>query len=728
MSKKKKQQKPDSSKDLRGRLLAWFKEHPGKSHAEMQIARKFSASFGRNDIIRTLYSMVAQGLLTLNDTNKFRLKEAYIPKAEHGQEYQGKLDMIKGGNAYVVLDGDGKDIYVQSRNLHRALDGDTVKVVITGKGRGRPEGVITEILERHRTTFIGIVDKKKHCFVKLDNQNIGVDFYIPDEEIGWAEDGDKVVVEMTHWPKSARNPYARITEVLGKAGNNDIEMKSLLVENGFFLHFSQEALEEAEALSNKISEDEIAKRKDFRTVTTFTIDPLDAKDFDDAISIRKLDNGHWEIGVHIADVSHYVPEGSALDRDAMKRATSVYLVDRVAPMFPEQLSNIVCSLRPKEEKCCFAAVFEMDEEARVIQRWFGRTVIYSDKRFVYEEAQEVIEGIAEGPFRAELLQLNGLAKKLRAQRFKEGSVNFDTREVRFKLDSDGKPIGVFVKERKDAHLLVEDFMLLANKHVAQFVGQEKNPSGKLPFVYRVHDQPDENKLMDFSLFAARFGYRLNLDNPKVIAKELNRMMEQLQGKPEQNLLEQLAIRTMAKAIYTTNNIGHYGLGFSYYTHFTSPIRRYPDVMVHRLLQRVLSNQSLPKADEIEQQCKHSSDRERAAMEAERASVKYKMIEFMEDRTGHVFRGVVSGIKSWGVYVELPEYNTEGMIRLDSFDDDKYVVDERRMEIRGIFSNKKYQMGDFIFVRLSGVDKIKKTIDFELASASDYERFQQGMEA
>jgi ribonuclease R len=724
MSKNKKQHQPDSSKDLRGRLLSWFKENPGKSHSDVQVARKFSAHFGRNDIIRTLYSMVAQGLLTLNDTNKFKLKEAYVPKAEFGQEYTGKVDMTKGGNAYVILEGDGKDVYVQSRHLHRAMDGDVVKVTVVQKGRGRPEGIVTEIVERHRTTFIGVVDKKKHCFVKPDNQNINVDFFIPDEEIGSANDGDKVVVEMTHWPKSGRNPFGKITEVLGKAGNNDIEMKSLLVENGFFLHFSKEALEEAEALSDKISDEEIARRRDFRKVTTFTIDPLDAKDFDDAISIQKLENGHWEIGVHIADVSHYVPEGSALDKDAIKRATSVYLVDRVAPMFPEQLSNIVCSLRPQEEKCCYSAVFEMDEEGYVHQRWFGRTVIFSDKRFVYEEAQEVIEGQQEGPFRDELLVLNGIAKKLRAQRFKEGSVNFDTKEVRFKLDELGRPIGVFVKERKDAHLLVEDFMLLANKNVAQFVGQEKNPAGKTPFVYRIHDKPDENKLMDFSLFAARFGYRLQLDNPKVIAKELNKMMEQLQGKPEQNLLEQLAIRTMAKAVYTTNNIGHYGLGFTFYTHFTSPIRRYPDVMVHRLLDRVLKNQPLPKVEEIEQKCKISSERERAAMDAERASVKYKMIEFMEDRTGQVFRGVVSGIKSWGVYVELPEFNTEGMIRLDSFDDDKYVVDERRMEIRGIFSNKRFQMGDFIYVRLTGVDKEKKTIDFGLASAAEFEAAQE----
>ena len=720
MSKKKKEHETQGNDNLKSLLLNYLRDHGNKSVADRQIARKFSDKYGKGEVLKNLYSMVAQGLVSIVDGNKFKLKEVYRPKIEHGQDFEGKVDMTKGGSAYVILEGEGKDIYIAQKNINRALNGDLVKVVIVNKGRGRPEGVITEIVERNRTTFIGVVDKKKHCFVRPDNQQLNVDFYIPEGKDHGANDGDKVVVEMKDWPKFSRNPYAEITEVLGKAGNNDIEMKSLLVENGFFLHFSKETMEEANALSTKISEKEIAKRRDFRKVTTFTIDPLDAKDFDDAISIQALENGHWEIGVHIADVSHYVPEGSAMDKDALKRATSVYLVDRVAPMFPEQLSNIVCSLRPHEEKCCFSAVFEMDKEGMVFNRWFGRTVIFSDKRFVYEEAQDVMDGKTEGPFRDELLVLNGIAHKLRAKRFREGSVNFDSKEVRFQLDENGKPVGVYVKERKDAHLLVEDFMLLANKHVAQFAGQEKNATGKIPFVYRIHDKPDENKLMDFALFASRFGYNLQFDNPKVIARELNKLMLDLEGKPEQTLLQQLAIRTMAKAIYTINNIGHYGLGFEFYTHFTSPIRRYPDVMVHRLLQKVLLNEPMPKADDLEVRCKISSEREKAAMEAERASVKYKMIEFMEDRIGEVFRGVVSGVKSWGVYVELPEFNTEGMIRLDSFLDDKYVVDERKMQIRGIFSDKKYQMGDFIYVRLAQVDKLKKTIDFDLASKAEFE--------
>ncbi len=721
MSKKKSNK--NSSKDIRSSILSYMKGlEGGKAIAESQISRKLSAYFTKNEIIRTLYALTAEGALSVSGGNKFKLKGGAVSKGhktlEVGEEITGTVDMTKNGSAYIIPDSGGKDVYVIAKNLNRAFNRDKVKVAINSS-RNKPEGVVTEIIERNRTIFIGKVDKRKHCFVRLDDPTIPVDFFIPDERAKDANHGDKVVVELTDWPLNVRNPFGKITEVLGKAGHNDVEMKSLLIENGFYLHFSKEALKEAEALKMKIPKSEIAKRRDFREITTFTIDPLDAKDFDDAISIRPLEDGKWEIGVHIADVSHYVQEGSAMDRDAYKRATSVYLVDRVAPMFPEQLSNIVCSLRPEEEKCCFSAVFEMDENANVLSRWFGRTVIYSDKRFVYEEAQEILEG-KEGPFAEELKKLNQLAYKLRDKRFHEGSVNFDSQEVRFQLDEKGKPVGVYVKERKDAHMLVEDFMLLANKHVAQYIGQEMNASGKTPFVYRIHDAPDEDKLKDFALFAARFGYRMNFDNPKKVAKELNRLMLEIEGHPEQTLLQQLAIRCMAKAVYTTDNIGHYGLGFEYYTHFTSPIRRYPDVMVHRLLQLVLDGQPLPKAADLEAKSKHCSERERAAMEAERDSVKYKMIEFMEDRIGEVFRGVVSGVKTWGVYVELPGWNTEGMIRLENFSDDKYVVDEKNMMIRGIFSDKKYYLGDEIYVKLLFVDKVKKTIDFDLSNEREYE--------
>lgn len=722
MSKKKSNNK-SSKKDLRGSILSYMKDLDSKKAvSEAQISRKLSAYFTKNEIIRILYTMAAEGVLSISDGNKFKLKGGAVTKGhktlEVGEEVTGTVDMTKNGSAYIIPDNGGKDIYVIAKNLNRAFHRDKVKVAVSSS-RNKPEGTITEIVERNKTIFIGKVDKRKHCFVRLDDPNMYVDFYIPEERAKDANHGDKVVVELTDWPQNVRNPFGKITEVLGKAGHNDVEMKSLLIENGFYLSFSKETIKEADALKMKIPKSEIAKRRDFREITTFTIDPLDAKDFDDAISIRSLEDGKWEIGVHIADVTHYVQEGSAMDKDAYKRATSVYLVDRVAPMFPEQLSNIVCSLRPEEEKCCFSAVFEMDENANVLSRWFGRTVIYSDKRFVYEEAQEILEG-KEGSFSEELKVLNRLAYKLRDKRYQEGSVNFDSQEVRFQLDEKGKPIGVYVKERKDAHMLVEDFMLLANRHVAQYVGQEMNANGKNPFVYRIHDAPDEDKLKDFALFATRFGYRMNFDNPKKVAQELNRLMLEIEGHPEQTLLQQLAIRCMAKAVYTTENIGHYGLGFEYYTHFTSPIRRYPDVMVHRLLQLVLDGKPLPKAGDLEAQSKHCSERERAAMEAERDSVKYKMIEFMEERIGEVFRGVVSGVKTWGVYVELPGWNTEGMIRLENFSDDKYVVDEKNMMIRGIFSDKKYYMGDEIYVKLLFVDKMKKTIDFDLSSEREYD--------
>lgn len=721
MSKKKpaKTQK----KDVRSSILSYLRElNTHKSITESQISRKLSAHFSKNEVIRALYALAAEGVLSIHDGNKFKLKSSGLSKGhkvlELGEEIIGTVDMTKNGSAYIIPDEGGKDVLVIGKNLNKAFNRDKVKVAINSN-RNKPEGVVTEIVERNRTIFIGKVDKRKHCFVRLDDPTMYVDFFIPEDKCKDVNHGDKVVVEMTDWPENVKNPFGKISEVLGKAGNNDVEMKSLLIENGFYLHFSKETMKEAEALKMKIPKSEIAKRRDFRDVTTFTIDPLDAKDFDDAISIKSLGENRWEIGVHIADVSHYVPEGSAMDIDAYKRATSVYLVDRVAPMFPELLSNMVCSLRPHEEKCCFSAVFEMDENANVLSKWFGRTVIYSDKRFVYEEAQEILDG-KEGPFAEELKVLNQLAYKLRDKRFKEGSVNFDSQEVRFQLDEKGKPVGVFVKERKDAHMLVEDFMLLANKQVAKYVGQEMNANGKNHFVYRVHDLPNEDKLKDLSLFAMRFGYKLQFDNLKKVSKELNRLMLEIDGAPEQTLLQNLAIRSMAKAVYTTDNIGHYGLGFEFYTHFTSPIRRYPDVMVHRLLQKVLDKQPLPKQGDLEAQSKHCSERERAAMEAERNSVKYKMIEFMEDRIGEVFRGVVSGVKTWGVYVELPGLNTEGMIRLENFSDDKYVVDEKNMMIKGIFSDKKYFLGDEIYVKLLQVDKVKKTIDFDLSSEREYE--------
>ena len=630
-----------------------------------------------------------------------------------GDELIGVIDIARSGDGFVMIDGKPKDYYVHRKNINHAFDGDTVKVKRLHKpNTSRTECIVTDIVKRKRTHFIGVVERvNETCFVVPDNAGIKSDFYIPEPRSQKAKHKDKVVVEFVEWRDKDKNPIGHITEILGNAGSNNIEMKSILIENGFFTSFPKQVLDEVDNLNLEISDEEKKGRRDFSKIPTFTIDPTDAKDFDDAISFREIEDGLYEIGVHIADVSHYVAEHSALEKEAFKRATSVYLVDRVAPMFPERLSNIICSLRPNEDKCCYAAVFKMDANAKVKDTWFGRTIIHSQKRFTYDEAQEIIEG-QDGVFKNELLQLNGLAQILRTQRFKEGAIGFEAPETKFKLDDNGKPIGVYVKERKEAHLLIEDFMLLANKSVAAFIVKEKNKNGKVPFVYRVHDLPNEEKLIDFQLFAQKFGYKIQFDNPIQIARELNKLMKDIDGKPEQAVLQQLAIRCMAKAVYTTNNIGHYGLGFEHYTHFTSPIRRYPDVMVHRLLHKIMNDKKLPTQDELEYQCKHSSERERAAADAERSSVKYKMAEFLLDRIGEHFVGVISGVKNWGIYVELPAYNCEGMVRTESLRDDVYVYDERKMRMIGRRTDKVYQLGDKVEVKLTAVDIEKKTIDFE----------------
>lgn len=629
-----------------------------------------------------------------------------------GNELIGTIDVVKSGDGFVVVEGVEKDIYIHKNNINQALHGDTVKVKrVHNTKSSRKEGIVTEIVARKREHFIGVVDKRsKFCFVKPDHPAIQVDFFVSEKDELNAKHNDKVVVQLKEWRKKDKNPTGIITEILGQAGSNDIEMKSILIENGFFTSFPQDVLEEAENISATIPKSEIKKRKDFRNTLTFTIDPDDAKDFDDAISFEKITDDTFQVGVHIADVSHYVQEDTILDKEAIKRATSVYLVDRVAPMLPEHISNIICSLRPNEDKLCFAAVFIIDKNAKVLETWYGKTIVHSNKRFTYNEAQDVIEG-KSNLYAYEINTLNHLAKQLRKDRFYNGSINFDAPETKFKLDENGKPIGIFVKERKDAHMLIEEFMLLANRSVAQFIGKEKNASGKVPMVYRIHDMPNMEKLQDFALFAARFGYRIQFDNPKQIAKTLNILMEKIQGKAEQNVLESLAIRTMAKAIYTIKNIGHYGLGFEYYTHFTSPIRRYPDLIVHRLLQAILEGNKLPDTQNIEYKCKHSSEREKAAAEAERTSVKYKMAEYMLDRIGETFDGVISGVKNWGLYVELPQYNCEGLLRIEQLLDDSYTYDEKNMQFVGKKTNNKYQLGDSIRVTLSHIDMEKKTIDF-----------------
>jgi ribonuclease R len=628
---------------------------------------------------------------------------------------EGRVDMTNDGSAFIVTDDEFEnDIFVAPRKLRNALNGDRVKVYVYAKSKGKnKEGEVIEILQRAKMEFTGIVKLSEHfAFFIPDDRKMMHDIFIPTADLNGAKNGIKAVAEITDWPAGAKNPVGRIKHILGEQGTNDTEMNAILAEYGFPLSFPVEVEKESEAISDVISKDEITRRRDFREILTFTIDPFDAKDFDDALSFKKLENGNYEVGIHIADVAHYIEPDSALDKEALDRGTSVYLVDRVIPMLPERLSNGLCSLRPNEDKLCFSAVFELNEEAHVLTEWYGKTIIHSNRRFTYEEVQQVIE-TKEGDYVEEIEKLNHLAHKLRDRKFKNGAISFETTEVKFKLDPDGKPIGVYVKERKDAHKLIEDFMLLANRKVAEYVSKMGKGKHKYTFVYRVHDSPKPESLANFAHFAARFGYKINMKNDKETARSLNFLMEDVEGKKEQNVLTQLAIRSMAKAIYTTKSTSHYGLAFDHYTHFTSPIRRYPDVMVHRLLFHYLNGGQSANADFYEKLCQHSSQMEKKAADAERASVKYKQAEYLRDQVGQVYSGVISGVTEWGMYVEIIENKCEGMIRLREITDDFYTLDEKNYAIIGQRKKKVYRLGDEVRIRVKNVDLTKKQIDFSL---------------
>jgi ribonuclease R len=663
----------------------------------------------RDTILEVLKEQARKGVFLEPEKGKFKLKDLKT-------FLTGKVDMTADGSAFVIPDDEfEKDIFVSARKLHNALHGDKVKVYIFAKKSGgrKNEGEVVEIISRSKTDFIGVIRiSDRYAFVNVDDRKMLQDIFIPLSDINGAKNGQKVQVSIAEWPEGAKNPIGRIINILGEQGENNTEMNAILAQYGFPLSFPAEVENEANAIPEELSEAELKGRRDFRDTITFTIDPADAKDFDDAISFKTLDNGNYEIGVHIADVSHYVTPNSHLDKEAYSRGTSVYLVDRVIPMLPERLSNGVCSLRPNENKLCFAAVFELDDKANIITEWFGRTVIHSDRRFSYEEAQEVIENKA-GDHAEEILKLNELAYILREKKFKNGAISFESTEVKFKLDEHGKPVGVYVKERKDAHKLIEDFMLLANKKVAEFIAKKGKGKEKYTFVYRSHDSPNLENLNSFALFAARFGYKINMKSDKEIAKSLNYLMEDVEGKKEQNVLTQLAIRSMAKAIYTTKKTSHYGLAFDHYTHFTSPIRRYPDVMVHRLLAAYLNNEKSANEEEYEIAASHSSAMEKRAADAERASIKYKQAEYLEENVGNTFAGLISGVTEWGMYVELTENKCEGMIRLRDITDDFYVLDEKNYCIVGQRKHKKYQLGDEVMVKVKKVDLSKRQIDFTL---------------
>jgi ribonuclease R len=634
-------------------------------------------------------------------------------KSGGGVTLKGRLDVSRSGMGYVMVEGMEKDIMVRPNDMEKAMHGDMVRVQLNAHsniGR-RPEGKITGVLERRQTNFTGTLQIQNNTafFIPSSDRNLP-DFFIPTPQLNGAEDGSRVVVKLVKWDKGDRKPQGEVVQVLSAEDLNDVAMKELLIENGFPLAFEQEVLDAANALSEKITREEERKRKDFRDILTFTIDPVDAKDFDDAISIRNLDNGNYEIGVHIADVSHFVQPDSLLDRCAYERATSVYFPDRVNPMLPERISNELCSLRPNEDKYTFSVVYQITNRAEIKHQWIGRTIIHSNHRFTYEQVQEVIEG-ADGEQAKALLLLNNLAQQFRQQRFANGAINFSSQEVRFKLDEKGKPLGIVVKESKEAHQLIEEFMLLANRTVAAYVSKIKINQQAVPFPFRIHDTPDEEKLLPFAAFAKKFGYTFNVKDEASVASSFNNLLKEVNGKPEQHVLEQLGIRTMAKAVYTSENIGHYGLGFEHYCHFTSPIRRYPDVLVHRVLQQCLDKNVVPDK-KMEDKCRHCSDQERRAMESERAGNKYKQVEYMQQFLGEEFEGVISGVASFGFFVETALHKCEGLVALrDLTDYDEFRHDESEYALVGTRTGQKFRMGDRVKIQVVAANLDKRQLDY-----------------
>lgn len=695
--------------NLKTEIISILQKKHKSSFSAKDLATKIGVNTPEGKLLvqKHIDALIASGTIVETQKNKVRIQTT-------GGYITGVVDLTAYGTAYVVSPDLQDDVFISAANLNRALNGDTVKVYLFAQKSGkRPEGEVVEIIAQGRRDFVGIIEKNsRYSFVVVDKKHIPFDIFVANEDTQNAHDGQKVIVTITDWPKRAKNPIGKITQVLGNVGDNETEMHAILAEFGLPYSFPKEVNKYADKIESTIPPATKEPRKDFRGITTFTIDPVDAKDFDDALSIEFIDDNTYKIGVHIADVTHYVQKDDPIDKEAQQRATSVYLVDRTIPMLPEKLSNDICSLRPNEDRLAFSAVFTCTNEAEIKEQWFGKTIIRSCHRFSYNEAQEIIES-ADGIYSKELAAMNSIAQKLRAARFESGAIAFDKKEVKFTIDTDGTPTGVYYTESKEAHKLIEEFMLLANRKVSEYINAQKYVP---TFIYRIHDKPDEFKLTEFSNFIKKFGFKISTSGGNATAKSINKLLAEVKDNKERNVFENLAVRAMAKAVYSTDNIGHYGLAFDYYSHFTSPIRRYPDMMAHRLLYNLLQHKSSAPKDEYEELCKHSSAREQLASQAERASIKYKQVEFMKNHIGEEFDGVVSGITEWGLYVELKDNLCEGLVPIRDLHDDQYVFDERNYCLRGRFHNKTYTLGDELRIKIVRADLAKRQLDFTLADA------------